>query len=158
MRSGIKPPPKTRDELVASMAKKLAVPGNRDKKRVNPYVLWISTFAFCFSVLLFLLASHGKKKEAMVALESKQHVMLENPIQKLQTAYSDGFLSVDQYALYLSYLLVNYDSIPVQYKPAVPVVSEAQVYKALSELWLEISPERRELLRIKLPKFNPETD
>ena len=63
-------------------------------------------------------------------------------------------IGADEYALYMAYLLVKYDSIPENFKTPSPKIMSKEVYAELDRIWGSISLRMRQKITFELlPQF-----
>ena len=155
-----------KDLIVTSMAKKLAdvsVGGNLDrkkkrsnKKRNRMYMIAGMVFV-CLSVTVYTIEkSRRDLKVQLVTVAALANN--DSPLNRLADALKSNSISVDQYALFLSDLLVRYDSLPQKFKTDRPVILNEDVYKSLMGVWMQLSlPNRNKLISI-LPALVPRVE
>jgi hypothetical protein len=151
----------SREEVVASMASKLAVGDGgpkvyKSKKKLsskNIYIL-ISAVVFLSGMTWLYMSQNDPPKESQVrGLNNASFIYKQNPLTKLKAAFHEDKISADYFALYLKDVLVRYDSIPNEFKVSRPVVKQNDVYRELSGVWTQLSPVVRSTITTELPQF-----
>lgn len=151
----------TRDQVIASMAKKLAdtngSPKNQKKRWGKAFI--INGVIFGLLILITGLVFSFKSPRASVKNIKTTHGTLspDSPLSKLSTAYNHRHIDHDQYALYLKDLLVRYDSLPQEFKTERPIIKEIQVHNELLNIWTSVSLDVRSTIIKELPKFAEKT-
>lgn len=148
----------SRDEVVASMANKLAdgaiVANNSTKKNRHKKVMIKCYIAVGVLILLITIALRNKSpQEETGSTYLKSATVLQSPFLKMKTAFNEGTISVDEYALYLNYLLVKYDSVPEQYRTPRPIVQEKQIVEELKKIWSKINLSTRKKIERDIPQL-----
>lgn len=149
----------SREEVVASMANKLAegtvLTSNKKKthsKRIFVVVGIISGGIICL-LLLFAVLGKSQNKETDTSY-LKNISVAQSPHFKLKTAFNEGKIGVNEYALYLDYLLVKYDSVPGQYKTPRPFIDSKEVDVEIRKIWGRLSIRTRSRIIQDLPHLN----
>lgn len=149
-----------RDKFITSMAQKLAkgngvemiAAAKRRKKRKKLTYIIGGVIAFIISGLIIYF--HMPKQVKFDPEVYKQNQLQRYPINKLSTDYQESKFSTDQYALYLKDFLINYKSLPQEYKIDDPFIEASAVYDSLIAVWPEISLSTR----LKLQKLLPDLE
>jgi hypothetical protein len=144
-----------RDQVVATMAKKLADKSSTDfavhKKKKNGLVYFSAVIA---AILITTILIAGRSKsETSVSTALSTSSQNEGPLVKLRGALANGKITIDQYGTYLKELLVNYDSLPQAYKTSHPVIKDTEVYSAFAEVWPRLSIGTRTQITKELPEI-----
>lgn len=149
----------SRDQVVASMARKLADSGNGDFVVTSQKPSLKKVFVILSIILLVFASLTGvfftRTSSATLSGKSqKTEVMVQNnPLHKLREAFRDQRISADQYALYLEDLLIRYDSLPQQYKVSRPMVKGDEVFHEYRDIWPKLSLRTRAKLVKDLPNL-----
>lgn len=149
-----------RERLVRSMAGKLAT-GNgieviavsrRKKKARKVLYICIPVALFIIICIVVLVKSPGT---TAITIKSGQPVVQRiSLLQLLHQDLENRKLSVNQYAFYLRDILIRYDSLPSEYRPARPVVVTEDIFDSLCAIWPKIDMKSREQLFKELPKID----
>jgi hypothetical protein len=143
-----------RDQVVATMAKKLAYKSSTDfvvhKKKKKGYI-YIYAAAVAAALVIAIIMTARSKPQIPVSTIIVSSTQNESPLLKLRNALADGKISIDQYGTYLKELLVNYDSLPQVYKTSHPVIKDTEVYNAFAEVWPRLSIGARTRITKELP-------
>lgn len=149
-----------RDKFIITMAQKLAK-GNgvemigaakrRKKRKKLTYVIG-GTVAFIISGLIIYF--HMPKQIKFDPESYKQNQLHRNPVNRLSADYQDEKISTDQYALYLKDILIDYKSLPQEYKIDIPYIEASAVYDSIITVWSSISLPNR----LKLQKYLPDLE
>jgi hypothetical protein len=149
-----------RERLVRSMAGKLAT-GNgieviavsRRKKIVRKYI-YISIPVVLFIIIgVFLFIKSSGTTE--ITFKSEQKVTQRiDLLQLLHQDLENKKITVNQYAFYLRDILIRYDSLPLEYRPARPAVVTEDIYDSLCAVWPKIDQKSRAQLFKELPKID----
>src|SRR5665647_1140298 len=128
-----------KDQVITSMAKKLAdvstvddlerIKKKRGKKTNRIYIIAVMVFV-CLSVTIYTIEkSRREQKVQQISVVSLANQ--DSPLNRLTDALKGESVSVDQYAMLLSDLLVRYDSLPERFKTNAPVILNEDVYRSL---------------------------
>lgn len=152
-----------KDQVITSMAKKLAdvstvddlerIKKKRGKKTNRIYIIAVMVFV-CLSVTIYTIEkSRREQKVQQISVASLANQ--DSPLNRLTDALKDESVSVDQYAMLLSDLLVRYDSLPERFKTNAPVILSEDVYRSLMGVWMQLNHQTRNKLAKTLPSLNP---
>lgn len=152
-----------KDQVITSMAKKLAdvstvddlerIKKKRGKKTNRIYIIAVMVFV-CLSVTIYTIEkSRREQKVQQISVASLANQ--DSPLNRLTDALKDESVSVDQYAMLLSDLLVRYDSLPERFKTNAPVILNEDVYRSLMGVWMQLNHQTRNKLAKTLPSLNP---
>lgn len=148
-----------RERLVRSMASKLAtgngievIASSRRKKRARTVIyLGVPVILFIIAGIVISVKSPGT---AAIAFKSGQPSTSKvNLIQLIHQDLEIKKITVNQYAFYLRDILIRYDSLPSQYRPARPVATTENIYDSLCAVWSKIDLKNRAQLLKELPKI-----
>lgn len=151
----------SREEVIASMANKLAEGSVvKEKNTFRRKILLINLAVIFLSGMMVLFVSHSISKKT---LQQKQNSSLlpttnimQDPLLKLKHAFEDEAIGADEYALYMAYLLVRYDSVPANFRTLRPKVISEEVYAELDRMWERVSLRMRQKINTELlPQFRP---
>ncbi len=156
MKKGFYLDEKHRDEVVSSMAKKLA---DRDetmvfKKRSDPVPLFFVIIGICLVAVIAVVAlvSFGEKEveQPVAAVESAAPA---SPVELIETAYERGEITINDYGVYLTNVLVRYDSVPEAYRVERPMIIPDDIFIRLLRVWKRIRPELRVTILKDIPQL-----
>jgi hypothetical protein len=150
-----------RDKLVDTMAKKLADGGNVEKtivvhrkrriKTLRYIYLTISISVVSMSIT-WLVASGNLHIPGVAIKEAPADIApVKRPVDLLMEDLNEDKIGPDQFARYVQYYLIRYDSLPGRYK--VPgAISSSDVYiDALYQIWPRVSLRTRAQLQSAMP-------
>jgi uncharacterized integral membrane protein len=148
-----------REQLVRSMARKLAT-GNgieiiaaaRKRKR-SRIVIYTTSGILLFlivAVILYLITPDQVTFNLDFNKSEKPEI---NLLQLLSKDLTEKKITFNQYVFYLRDILVRYDSLPKQYRPAMPDVKTQSVYDSLCAVWKKVDLQKRQQLLKELPKL-----
>ncbi|MBN1600943.1 MAG: hypothetical protein JW915_04995 [Chitinispirillaceae bacterium] len=148
-----------REKLVKSMASKLAT-GNgleiiataRKKKKLQVVVYSAST-VLLFLIIAIILYSKAPDKDLSSEKADNSDNLKINSLGLLANDLRNKAITFNQYAFYLRDMLIRYDSLPQQYRPAMPDLRTQDVYDSLSVIWSRIDLKNRQQLLKDLPKL-----
>lgn len=149
----------SREEVIASMANKLAVGSVvNTKRKVRRRIIIINIVVILIFGTLVLSFSFSKKSHKQQQSHSylKTASMVQSPLLKLKTAFQSGTIGADEYALYLAYLLVKYDSVPEIFQTPRPHINGNEINAELDKVWNYLSMGRRNKIKELLPQFKPQ--
>lgn len=146
----------SREEVIASMANKLA-DGSvvNTKRKVRRRIIIINlAVILSFGTLVFSVSFSKKSHQQRQSNSYLQTAsMVQSPLLKLKTAFQDGTIGADEYALYLTYLLVKYDSVPEIFQTPRPHINATEINAELDKTWNRLSMGIRKKIRELLPQF-----
>jgi hypothetical protein len=146
----------SREEVIASMANKLAERSIVNKKKYHRKFLLVNFVVILLSGIMLLLISMSKK-----TIQQKQSNsflltinVIQKPLHRIKNAFENGEIEADEYALYMAYLLVRYDSVPEKFQTLRPKVKSEEVYSELNSIWERVSLRMRQKITSELlPHF-----
>lgn len=150
-----------REEVIASMTGKLAEGSVVNaKKNFRRKILLINLTVILLSGALVLIVSISMSKKNLPYKQNTSFLqatsVMQSPLHKLKNAFQDDVIGADEYALYMAYLLVRYDSIPENFRTPRPKIISEEVYTELNRIWGRISLRMRQRISIELlPQFRP---
>jgi hypothetical protein len=152
-----------KDQIITSMAKKLAdvstvndlerTKKKRVKKTNQVYIIAVMVFV-CLSVIVYAIEK-TRREEKLQQVTLASITNQDSPLRRLTEALKDESVTVDQYAMFLSDLLVRYDSIPERFKTDHPVILNEEVYSSLMGVWMQLQNQTRNKLAKILPALKP---
>jgi hypothetical protein len=152
-----------KDQIINSMAKKLAdvsavddlerIKKKRVKKTNRVYIIAVMIFV-CLSVTVYTIEK-TRREEKLQQVTMVSLVNQDSPLKRLTDALKDESVTVDQYAMFLSDLLIRYDSIPERFKTDRPVILNEEVYRSLMGVWMQLQHQTRNKLAKNLPALRP---
>ncbi len=151
----------SREEVIASMAGKLAEGSVVSAKRKSRQkILLINLTVILLSGTMVLVVSISMSKKPLYNKQDYSFFqtasVMQNPLQKLRNEFQKEIIGADDYALYMAYLLVRYDSIPENFKTPRPKIISDEVYAELDRIWEHISLRMRQRITTELlPQFRP---
>lgn len=145
-----------REQVVATMAKKLAAKGSTDfvvqkKKKLRLIYLFSALIAAVLITVILIICRSKSETPAYNGILTSTHV--QSPLVKLRDSLANGKINIDQYGIFLKELLVNYDSLPPAYKTSHPVIKDTEVYNAFAEVWPRLSIGTRARITKALPEI-----
>jgi hypothetical protein len=96
-----------------------------------------------------------RKEEKLQQVTMASLANQDSPLMRLTEALKDESVTVDQYAMFLSDLLVRYDSIPERFKTDRPVILNEEVYRSLMGVWMQLNYQTKNKLAKILPALKP---
>lgn len=145
------------------MAKKLAdvstiddlerIKKKKVKKSNRVYIIAVMVFV-CLSVTVYTIEK-TRREEKLQQVTMASLVNQDNPLKRLTDALKDESVTVDQYAMFLSDLLVRYDSLPERFKTDRPVILKEDVCRSLMGVWMQLNHRTRNKLAKTLPVLKP---
>ncbi len=149
----------SRKEVIASMANKLAdgsVEGTKKKFHRKILIINLSVISL-FGTMVFFVSTSISKKSSQQELHNdflQTASVTQSPLEKLKSAFQDGAIGADEYALYMTYLLVRYDSVPQNFKTPRPMINSEELYAELNKVWGRVSLRMRQRISEELlPQF-----
>ncbi len=144
----------SREEVIASMANKLAERSLVNKKKHHRKILLINFAVILLSGIMLISMS----KKTLQQKQSNSFLLTTNVRQetllKIKNAFESGEIEADEYALYMAYLLVRYDSVPEKFQTLRPKVISEEVYTELNSIWERVSLRMRQKITNELlPHF-----
>ena len=148
---------KGKDEVVDKMDRKLAAGADLVFSKIHEANTQKATgvLAYVFGYgLLTLLAvlGIGYFKITHPTKESEKVAFVE-PVATMAQDFAKREFSADQYALYLSNLLVRYDNLPAKYRTGVPKFTPTEIYAKLKDLWPQLRAPTKDAIVQDLPGF-----
>jgi hypothetical protein len=148
-----------RERLVKSMAGKLAT-GNgleviavsRRKKTARKFI-YISIPVVLFIIAGIILYVKSPKTTSLTVKSESRVTQRVSLLMVLHRDLEDKKITVNQYAFYLRDILIRYDSLPSEYRPARPLVVTEDIYDSLCAVWSKIDQKNRAQLFKELPKI-----
>lgn len=145
----------SREEVIASMADKLAEGSAvKAKKKFHRKIHLINLVVILLSGTMVLLVSISMPKKPLQQKQSRSFLQtasaMQNPLLKLKSAFQNGAIMTDEYALYMAYLLVRYDSVPEKFRTPRPKIIREEVYAELDRIWGRISLRMRQKITDEL--------
>lgn len=151
----------TRDQVVASMAKKLADTNGSSKNQKKRWEKAFIINGVIIGLLILITGSVFSFKSPRTFIKNikttQGALTSDSPLSRLSTAYNQRHINHDQFALYLKDLLVRYDSLPQDFKTERPIIKEVQVHDELLNVWPSVSLDARLIILKELPKFAEKT-
>lgn len=148
-----------REQVIASMANKLADGSAVNaKKKFHRKILLINMSVILLSGTMVLFVSISMSKKSLQHKQNNSFLqtasVMQNPLQKLKSAFQRGVIGADEYALYMAYLLVRYDSVPENFRTPRPKIISEEVYAEIDRIWGRISLRMRQRITSELlPQF-----
>lgn len=146
----------SRNEVIASMANKLADgtgTGVKPKSRKKILIVNLAVIII-FGSLVFSVSFSKKPPEPVKKISYIEAAkVLHSPLVKLKTAFREGTIGADEYGLYMTYLLVSYDSVPENYRTTKPMIDGNEINAELEKIWGELSMRMRQKITRELPQF-----
>ncbi|MBD3321173.1 MAG: hypothetical protein GF350_08780 [Chitinivibrionales bacterium] len=152
-----------KSEVVSGMNKKLAsgkdVVASFEKqvkaKKASVIIAYV-VFYTIFLTIGFVTARYLNFESREEILE-KMNKFVE-PVKSMEKDFAADKLSPDQYARYLSSMLVHADRVPEKYKQGVPRFTREEIYAKLKSLWPMLLDQTKKEIKNDLPAlFSPDT-
>lgn len=148
-----------REKLVKSMASKLAT-GNgleiiaaaRKEKKRNIVIYSVSAVVI-FLIVAVILYSKAPDQNVYNSESGTSQTTRTNTLELLSLDLRNKTITINQYAFYLRDMLIRYDSLPQQYRPAMPDLKTQDVYDSLCAIWTRIDLKNRQRFLKDLPKL-----
>lgn len=148
---------KRREEVVKSMAKKLAVPGEspeivekkRKKKTRNVFV--IVAFTIMSMIALSVIFYYVRQELVFHITDHSEEVNC--PVALIDDAYNRGEITVNDYGSYLMDILIRYDSLPEDFRVNNPLVFRDAIFEKLANSWDNFRPDLRRSMVKNIPQI-----
>lgn len=154
---------KKKREVVADMTRKLASGDDvvaklvKDEKAKRRQIFLIGAGVYVVllggvTATVFLFLTNRP------ATTVKQESAYTRPLESMENDHRNDSITVDQYALFLSYMLMHFDKVPQKYKGGVPRFSAGEIFAKLRDLWPRLDPRTKEHIGKELPQLVPESE
>ncbi len=148
-----------KDEVVSSMAKKLADHDDtfvfkRKKKDYRPFFFVVVGFCFIGVIVVMALMPSSERIEKVY----EEPAAPSCPVRLIESAYERGEIGVNEYGSYLTDILVRYDSIPEIYKVDRPMIIPDDIYLRLLAVWGVLRPDLRRSILEDIPQLESKID
>ncbi len=152
-----------RTKVVDSMAKKFADSGSvttiitaHRKRQMKPAVyiyilIGLSVVSTGVTTLIMTgkISVPGSSRRTAAAITESEPVA--STITLLQNDLAEKEINADEYVLYLKDYLIRYDSLPGIYKSPRSSTTSTEIYRALFDIWPQVSLRTRATLLKVLP-------
>ncbi|MDG5813550.1 hypothetical protein QA601_00520 [Chitinispirillales bacterium ANBcel5] len=146
---------KRRHDVVSSMAKKLATPDqtmvfSEAKKRSHKLTLIASSVVF---IVIMIVVGVTYTLKGSTGGPEGVSVQVNSPVQKITDVYHREEISVEQYSMLLTDVLVRYDSLPEHYRVEAPLIDPEEIYQKLARVWPLVDVEIRNTILKDIPQL-----
>jgi len=144
-----------KDAVVGEMVSKLASGVNGVahwkkkkalKRKVTIFFITLGILAYVAVAAIFILRH---RKETLLSYQ--KGIQYINPVAMLKEELNKNAISADEYAKYLSYLLLHFNRVPERFRPDVPYFSADDVYSELRAAWPKIDSTTQDSIAKELP-------
>jgi len=154
---------KKKREVVADMTRKLASGDDvvaklvKDEKAKRRQIFLIGAGVYVVllggvTATIFLFLKNPP------ATTVKQESAYSYPLESMERDHASDSITVDQYAVFLTYMLRHFDKVPSRYKGGVPRFSAREIFARLRDLWPRLSPQTKERIGEEFPQLVPESE
>jgi hypothetical protein len=156
-----------RDKLVDSMAKKLADGGGVEKvitihrrRRIKTMrYVYITIALSVVSTSITYLVMTGTIAPGLIGPAAETLVApVKSPIDLLKEDLAAKEIGPDHYALYLKDYLIHYGALPDRYKVTECGTTSTEIYRALYDIWPQVSLRTRSNLLKMLPPLEQQME